>query len=205
MTKSQKARGIERKREYYYKEAKKHNARARSYFKLEQINNKFELIKNDMRIIDLGCAPGGWLQYIDRQIEKAKIFGIDLLEVKNQKEFSDNVEIIQDDFDEIEYYIKDENDKIQEFDLILSDMAPEYSGKAAMDKGVTHKLNLKTINFAKKYLKEGGNLAFKTFEGEDLDYVRNRAKNVFHEVREFKPKSSQMKTPETFIICLNKK
>jgi len=203
MTNSAKQFSQKRKKEYYYKESKKIQVRARSYFKLEQINKKYNILKNDTNIIDLGCAPGGWLEYIDRTVKSAKIIGIDLLEVKNQKEFSKNIKIIEDNFNNIEDYIDKENTKY--FDIILSDMAPEFSGNSSLDKGRTHKLNLETIKFAKKYLKKEGNLIFKSFEGEDLEYVRNQARKLFKEVKEFKPKSSQKKSAEVFEICLFRK
>ena len=71
MTKSLKERQSSRRNEGYYKEARKLNVRARSYFKLEQIDTKFNLIKEDMKILDLGCAPGGWLEYLDKKLKKA--------------------------------------------------------------------------------------------------------------------------------------
>ena len=198
MTNSQKDFLNKRKKENFYKKAKEINVRARSYFKLEQVDKKFNLIKNNLKIIDLGCAPGGWLQYVDKKIVSGKIIGIDLLEVKNQKEFSDKVEIIEDDFNNIDEY------NFGEFDLIISDMAPEFSGDSQFDKGRTHKLNLISIDFSKKNLKKGGNLLFKSFEGEDLNYVKKSAEKVFERVKEFKPSSSQKKSAETFIICFNK-
>jgi 23S rRNA (uridine2552-2'-O)-methyltransferase len=187
-----------RKKENYFKQAKKLNVRARSYFKLEQLDKKFNLIKDNMNIIDLGAAPGGWLQYIDSKVENARIVGIDLLEIKKPKEFSENVEIIEDDFANLEDYVD------CEFDLVLSDMAPEFSGNAQVDKGRTHKLNLMVLDFCKVHLKKGGNCVFKSFEGEDLPYVREQAKKIFGKVREFKPMSSQKKSSETFILCFRK-
>lgn len=187
-----------RKKEQYYKEAKKHNVRARSYFKLKQLDEKFNIIKDNIKIIDLGCSPGGWLEYIDEKIKTGKIIGIDLLEVKKQQEFSKNIEIIQDNFNNIQDYTKDK------FDLILSDMAPEFTGNSTLDRGKTHKLNVETIKYAKEHLENNGILAFKSFEGEDLPWVKSHAKKVFKIVKEFKPKSSQVKSAETFIVCFNK-
>lgn len=198
MTNSQKDFFNKRKNENFYKKAKQMNVRARSFFKLEQVDKKFNLIKNNLQIIDLGCAPGGWLQYLDQKIESGHIVGIDLLEIKNKQEFSDKVEIIEDNFDNIGEY------KLGEFDLVISDMAPEFSGDSKFDKGRTHKLNITTIKFCEKNLRKGGNLLFKTFEGEDLDYVKKKALSIFGKVKEFKPLSSQKKSAETFIVCFNK-
>lgn len=188
-----------RGKEEYFKKKDILNVRARSYYKLEQIDKKFNLIKNNLTILDLGCAPGGWLEYIEKKKINSNIYGIDLLEVKNKKEFSQNINIIQDDFENINNYID------LKFDLIISDMAPEFSGNIKLDKGKTHKLNIKTIQYSIEHLKSGGNLLFKTFEGEDLDYVRNNAKKYFQKITQYKPRSSQTKSAETFILCFNKK
>lgn len=198
MTKNKRDFFVKRKKENYYKEAKKIDVRARSYFKLEQIDRKYEILNDNMHIIDLGCAPGGWLQYIDKKVKTGKVIGIDLLELKNHKDFSENIQIIEDDFDNIEEYVD------EKFDLVLSDMAPEFSGKPDLDKGRTHKLNLKTLEFSQKYLKTTGNLVFKSFEGEDLGYVVKKAKEMFEMVKEYKPLSSQEKSAEVFIICICK-
>lgn len=201
MTKSFETFRRKRKNENYYKLAKQKTVRARSYFKLEQLDNKFDIIVNDISIIDLGAAPGGWLEYIDSKIKTGKVIGIDLLEIKKHQDFSQNIEIIEDDFANIEEYVE----KDFKFDLVLSDMAPEFSGNSAVDKGRTHKLNFATLDFCDKYLKQGGNCTFKTFEGEDLPKVRSIAQKIFKVVKEYKPHSSQKKSSETFIACFNKK
>ncbi len=201
MTNSPQDFKAKRQKENYYKQAKQKNVRARSYFKLEQINNKFNLIKSGTNIIDLGAAPGGWLEYIDSIVKTGTIYAIDLLEIKKHHEFSENVEIIEDDFANIKEYIEEDF----QFDLVLSDMAPEFSGNSKMDRGRTHKLNLDVLNFCNEHLKKGGNCVFKSFEGEDLPFVRKKAKKLFKQIKEYKPMSSQKKSAETFIICLNKK
>ena len=188
-----------RKKEQYHKTAKGKQLRARSYFKLMQLDRKFNLIHNNLNIIDLGCAPGGWLQYLDEKVEEGNIIGIDLLEIKRPSEFSENIEIIEDDFNNIEDYVS------EEFDLVLSDMAPEFSGDSKVDRGRTHKLNLITLDFCKEHLRVGGNLAFKTFEGEDLPMVKKVAMKMFDTVKEYKPHSSQKKSAETFMVCFSKK
>ncbi len=196
MTNSRGTYYSKREKEGFYNMAKKQGFRARSYFKLEQIDVKYNIIKDNLLIIDLGCAPGGWLEYVDNKVRNGKIVGIDLLEVKKQKEFSKNVQIIEDDFNNITDY------KLGDFDLVLSDMAPEFCGDSVVDRGRTHKLNLKTLEFCRDHLKFGGNLVFKSFEGDDLESVRNAARKMFQEVKEYKPKSSDKKSAEVFEICL---
>ncbi|MFW5704729.1 MAG: SAM-dependent methyltransferase [Nanoarchaeota archaeon] len=198
MTKNKKDFFQKRVKENYFQNAKKINVRARSYFKLKQIDEKFKILKENTNILDLGCAPGGWLEYIDQKLQKAKIIGIDLLEVKKPREFSEKIQIIEDDFNNIEEYT------LEPFDLILSDMAPEFSGDSKFDRGKTHKLNLSTLEFAQKHLKKEGNLVFKSFEGEDFQYVLKKARKFFEKISVLKPDSSQKKSAEVFVICLNK-
>lgn len=199
MTKSIREHSKSRKAEFFYKKAKKVKVRARSYFKLQAIDSKFNIIKKNTYILDLGCAPGAWIQYVDSKSEEAEILGIDLLRVNQQNEFGDNVEIIQGDFNEV---LKDHHDV---FDLILSDMAPEFSGNAKMDRGRTHALNLSTIDFSKDLLKKKGDLVIKTFEGEDLNTVRASMKKMFKKVYDFKPQSSKKGSAEFYLVGIAKK
>lgn len=199
MSKSKRSYFKKRTKEGYYKQAKRLNVRARSYFKLEQLDKKFNLIKENQVILDLGSAPGGWLEYCDNKIKHSTIIGVDLLEIKNQQEFSNNVKIFQDDMRNIKDNLEGP------VDLMLSDMAPEFSGDSKVDRGRTHQLNFLTLELAQDYLKQNGNLAFKTFEGEDLNKVKNKAKTLFKQVKDFKPDSSQKGSAEQFIVCLKKK
>lgn len=190
----------QRTKEGFFKQSKKEDVRARSYFKLEQLDNRFDLFKGIHNVLDLGCAPGGWCEYIDKKKEDVKVVGIDLLPIRKRHEFSDRIEFIEDDFNDLHFYVKDKL-----FDLIISDMAPEFSGKSETDKGRVHKMNIETIEMCEKYLRKNGNLAFKTFEGIGLDNVRDLAKKKFRDVKEFKPQSSQLKSAETFIVCFGRK
>jgi len=122
-----------------------------------------------------------------------------LLKVDKQSEYSSNVKIIQGDFNLVLIDPKDE------FDLILSDMAPEFSGDSKVDRGRTHKLNLETIKLSKRLLKKKGSLVIKTFEGEDIKLVREQMKKLFFEVRDYKPQSSKKGSSEFYIVGLKKK
>lgn len=190
-----------RKKENYFRKAKKENHLARSFFKLEQIDKKFNIIKKNFFVCDLGCAPGGWLEYLQKKDIK-KAIGIDLLEIKKKEIFNkEKIKIIQDDFSNIKKYIKDE----EKFDLIISDMAPEFCGNKKIDSGKTHILNLKTIEFSKNFLKKGKNLIIKSFDGEDFNLVKKKILENFEKLIEFKPNSSQKRNCEIFLICRNKK
>ncbi len=204
MTNSNKTFFSKRKDENFYKQAKKLNLRARSYFKIEHIDTKYSLIKPNMKILDLGCAPGAFLEYVDRKLagKNFDLTGIDLLEIRNKFEFSEKIKLICDDFFNLKEHITDLDNHI--YDLILCDMSPEFSGNQKMDVGRTHKLNLDVIFFAQKHLRTKGNLVLKTFFGEEYEKIKKIIKKNFFELREYKPQSSQKKSSEVFLICLKK-
>lgn len=190
----------QRTKEGFFKQSKKEDVRARSYFKIEQLDKKFDIFKDTKSVLDLGSAPGGWTEYVDKLNKEIKIVSVDLLPIRRKHEFSKNVEFIEDDFEELHHYVGD-----KKFDIVISDMAPEFSGDSQIDRGRVHQLNLKTIQLSEKYLKKNGNLAFKTFEGSGLFEVRKVAKENFKDLKEFKPQSSQLKSAETFLICFGRK
>ena len=190
----------ERVKEGFFKQSKKEDVRARSFYKLEQLDKKFKLFSNVNTVLDLGCAPGGWCEYVSKNYTNVKIIGVDLLPIRRRHEFGKNVTFIEDDFNNLKEYVQD-----QQFDLIISDIAPEFSGDSQIDRGRTHKANNETIELSKEFLQKGGNLIFKTFEGTGLDDVRRNAKIQFREIKEFKPQSSQLKSSETFLVCLGRK
>lgn len=197
MSKSKKTFSKKKREDYFYRRAKKENLRSRSYFKLEEIDKRFKITKNKEIIADLGCSPGGWLEYLGNTKSNAKIVGIDKLEVEREWLLPDNVIVIEKDFQE---YVPKEN-----FDLIVSDIAPEFSGDKKKDIGITHKINLNLIEFADKYLKIGGDMVFKTFEGEDLETVRKKIGKKFKRIERVKPDSSSSKSNEFYYVCINKK
>ena len=193
---------MKKKDSYFYK-AKKKKLRARSYYKLKEIDEKYNLVKENSNIIDLGCSPGSWLQYLDKKIKSGKIIGVDLLEVKKRNEFTNKVEIYKEDFNK--FYEKNENNlKKIKFDLIISDMAPEFSGHKELDFSRTYDLNRNVIEFSEKYLKKNRNLVFKSFQSEELNKIVKELRKKFRIVKFFKPKSSSSKSAETYIICLKK-
>jgi 23S rRNA (uridine2552-2'-O)-methyltransferase len=203
MTNSNKRFFDKKRNESYYKKKIELKVRARSYFKLENIDKKFNFINPNMSIIDLGCAPGAWLEYINNKLKDKKfdLIGIDLLEVRNQFQFK-NTKVIYDDFNNILDHINED----KKFDLVLSDLAQEFSGNDITDRGRCHKLNVETLNFSKVHLRKGKNLVFKSFYGKDYDgSVLPLAKVMFNRIVELKPLSSQKKSSEFYVICLEKK
>ena len=189
-----------KRQEEFYKKSKKIKVRARSYFKIKFIDEKYRVVSNCQRIIDLGCSPGSWIEYLEEVVdEKCEIVGVDRVEVLNVHKFSSKVKIIHRDFRELDV------ENVGEFDCVLSDMAPNFSGNLVLDKGLTYELNMLTLKFCETHLRRGGNSVIKTFVGGEVDIVRDEAKKLFKKVVEVKPKSSKKKSSEMFLVCLKKR
>lgn len=180
----------------YFKKAKALGYRARSAFKLIEINDKFKVLKKGQSVLDLGAAPGSWLQVIQEKVESSgKIAGIDLQEIKP---LGENVSLYQADiFSElIEDLFYGEK-----FDVITADLAPKTSGVKDIDQWKSIELNQKVIEFSQKHLKPIGTLILKVFIGADFQDFIKETKTIFKKVNTFKPKSCRNRSFETYLIC----
>lgn len=187
----------ERKKEHFYKQAKKEGYRARSSYKLLQVDKLHHIFKNKSVILDLGCAPGGWLQVIQQKAKKAYILGIDLEKIH---EIS-GVEFIQGDITKNED-IKLIEDKIpSKADLIVSDCSPSVSGVWSVDHARQLDLVYAAFILAKKLLKVSGIFVCKMFQGEDLNKFIKELKAEFFYVALYKPKASRKKSSEIYAIA----
>jgi len=185
------------RKDYFYKRAKEEGFRSRAAYKLIEIQNKYKIFKKGDYVLDLGCAPGGWIQVALKYIGKnGKIKGIDLLDVKPFKE--SNVEIIKGDINEYNF-------NGDSFDVILSDMAPNTSGIKHADYYRSYELCLKAFEIAKNNLKREGNLVLKIFQGKEFNDLKAQLKKEFNQVITFKPKSSRSTSSEVYLICKRRK
>ncbi len=181
----------------YVKEARLKGYRSRAAFKLIELDDKYGLIKPGYRIVDLGCAPGGWLQIAQKR-GATDIVGIDLLEVEPVPD----VHIIEMDF------MDDEApDKIKSLlggdpDLVMSDLAANTTGHRNTDHLKTIALVEAAAEFAMETLRPGGNFIAKVFQGGTEGELLTRLKNQFKSVRHAKPKSSRAGSPEIYLIAL---
>lgn len=182
------------RKDHFYKKAKSEGYRSRAAYKLIEIQKKYKIFKRGDYVLDLGCAPGGWIQVALKFIGKTgKIKGIDLLDVKPFN--NSNVEIIKGDINEHDF-------GEEKFDVIISDMAPNTSGIKHADYYRSYELCEKAFNIAKKNLKKGGNLVLKIFQGKEFNDLRGQLKRNFEKISVFKPKSSRSSSVETYLICL---
>ncbi len=188
----------EKKKEFFYKEAKRSGYRSRSAYKLKQIQKKFKLINKSDFVIDLGAAPGGWSQ-VTREIlnNQGKIIGIDLLSIKPIK----GIQFLQSDLTKKSTLIKIKNlvgnNKI---DVILSDMSPNISGNYSIDHANSIYLCKQTLDLAYKILKTDGNFLCKIFMGEEFDDFVKIIKNDFKIVKLYSPPASRKSSSEIYLI-----
>jgi len=189
----------EKKREHFYKEAKKVGYRARSAFKLKQIQEKFKIIKKNDSVLDLGAAPGGWSQVVNEIVDgKGTVIGVDLSFI----EPISGVTFLQDDLTQdstiqkIKKIIGDRN-----FDVILSDMSPDISGNYSIDHAKSLHLCEQALKSAEILLKPGGNFVCKIFDGEYLQDFIEKTSILFRNVKRFSPIASRKSSSEVYIIA----
>lgn len=191
---------IEKKKEHYYKLAKKEKYRSRASFKLLQLNKRFKVIKPDDYVVDLGAAPGGWSQVaLDIVGDNGLVVGVDLQRI-NPFEHENFIQITGD-FTEEEAIKKIKNALKIDADVILSDASPKLSGIKDIDHLKSIDLAENTLKIAEKILKPGGNVIIKIFQGEEFENLLKKLKKKFKIVKTTKPPSSKKGSMEMYIIA----
>ena len=187
------------RRETYVKQSKVDGYRARSAYKLIEIDDKFKIFKGGIAVIDIGAAPGSWSQYAEKVTKSGRLISIDL---KKMEPIGNSVQI-QGDF--TEQIIQDEIKKHTNtnVDVVMSDMAVNTTGIKNIDSIQTGELCKEAMFFAKDLLKENGFFISKIFMGGTFNEIVAEGKKYFNEVKIFKPKSSRKDSKESFIICKN--
>ena len=188
---------IKQHRDQFFKKSKTLGYRSRASFKLIELNKKFNFIKSNSKLLDLGSFPGGWSQVASQTISKGKIMAIDIKEMKNVQsvKFYKGDILEKETKNEIIKYFK------SNLDVIISDMAADTTGNKTLDSIRTNNLCADVINFSKEILKPKGVLVSKIFMGEDFLEVKNLAKSLFIKVNFFKPESSRKESKETYLHC----
>ena len=173
--------------------------RSRAVFKLEEVDLKERLIKQGMRIIDLGAAPGGWSQYAARKLKgNGYIIALDLLEMAPL----DGVEFIQGDFREEEILQKLLDSLAgKKADLVMSDMAPNISGMAAVDQPRGMHLAELSLDLCREALAPGGALLVKVFQGVGFQELLTQMRGEFDKVKSVKPKASRPRSREIYLLA----
>jgi 23S rRNA (uridine2552-2'-O)-methyltransferase len=185
------------RRDIYVRQSKVDGYRARSAYKLMEIDDKFNIFKGGLSVIDIGAAPGSWSQYVAKTSKSGRLVSIDL---KEMEPIGNTVQICGDfteqkTQDEIKKYI---NNKV---DVVMSDMAVNTTGIKNIDSIQTGELCKDAMFFAKDILIDNGFFISKIFMGGAFNEIVSEGKKFFKEVRVFKPKSSRKDSKESFIIC----
>ena len=194
----------ERKNEYYFKKAKEENYRSRSTYKLVQANEKYDFIKRNSIVVDLGAAPGGWIQAARKMTAKnGFVLGVDLKPIEPFTQ--EYIRTIIADFTEpgsvdlILSFLK------RKADVVLCDAAPNVTGVWEVDHARQIDLAEKALEIAQCVLKPSGSFFVKVFEGELLNDFLQTVKTLFDEVRLVKPMASRQQSSEMYLLALGLK
>jgi 23S rRNA (uridine2552-2'-O)-methyltransferase len=187
------------RRDTYVRQSKVDGYRARSAYKLIEIDEKFKIFKGGLTVIDIGAAPGSWSQYASKVVKNGKIVSIDLKEM----EPIDNTVQIKGDFTQDETQQKIKEFLTNKSDVVMSDMAVNTTGIKNIDSIQTGELCKEAMIFSKDIISNGGFFVSKIFMGGSFNEIVQLGKKIFKEVKVFKPKSSRKDSKESFIICKN--
>ncbi len=185
----------ERRRDYYYKKAKEQDYRSRAAFKLKQIDARFRVFRPGASVVDLGAAPGGWLQVAKEAVGRGKVVGVDLQPIES----IEGVVTIRGDIRSQEVVDRLLGEIGGRADVVLSDMSPNISGSYSMDHA--RSLCEHGLVFARKVLKPGGIMVMKIFQGDLLNEFLERVRAEFGEVKLHHPKASRSTSSEIYIIA----
>lgn len=183
----------------YVKKAQAEGYRSRAVYKLKEIDDKENILKPGMTVVDLGAAPGGWTQYVTQKLQgNGLIVALDILPM----DALPDVKVIHGDFREDEV-LQELINLIPErgLDLLLSDMAPNMSGTTAIDIPRAMYLVELAFDFAEKMLKPGGNMLVKIFHGSGFDELVKQARTSFEKVVIRKPSASRSRSKETYLLA----
>lgn len=194
---------FQRKDRFYFK-AKQEGYPARSAYKLMELDDRFGIFKKGRSIVDLGCAPGGWLKVAEERLgEKGILAGIDLLPV--QCTLGPQTLFLQANF-----LAPSSQEWLEEkiphgADWILSDLSPNISGIKFRDEFQSYELCRQAFQFAQKNLKKSGGFLFKVFPGPELDELRKELKVHFEKIVTVIPEATRQSSSEIYVVCVRKK
>ena len=185
------------KKDKFFKQSKIEGYRSRSAFKLLEMNNKFNFLKENQAVIDLGSSPGGWSQVISKKIKKGKFFSIDI----KPMEKINNVHYIKGDFTDEKIFEKITTYFNKTIDIVLSDIAVNTTGNKSLDSYRTGELCINAMDLAIRTLSTNGVFLSKLFMGSIFEQIKKKANKNFKKVVIYKPLSSKKKSKEIYIFC----
>ncbi len=187
-------------RDHYFQRAKKENYLARAVYKLDEIQKRYRIIRQGDRVLDLGAAPGSWLQLASRIVgRKGLIVGVDLKAFEHN--FTENVITFQKDIFEADF-VEDLERNYAPFDVVLSDMAPATSGIKVADSARSALLVERALDVARLLLKPNGHFLAKIFQGSEFHSLLAETKMAFEWVKVVKPEASKKQSKEIYILAM---
>ncbi len=190
------------RKDRFYRKAKEKGLASRAIFKLDELDQSFGLIRPKDRVLDLGCAPGGWLQYIAQKIgPEGKAVGVDLLPLKTK--FPSSISIIQGDATQAPIQEKIIRALDGPANVIVSDMAPNLTGIRFRDTYLSYELAETVFQVALKILKPEGHLLLKIFPGDETENFKKKLKSYFKELKTFIPEATRKGSSEVYLIAKN--
>lgn len=182
-------------KDQYFRQAKQDGYRARSAYKLIEIQRRFRLVKSGDKVLDLGAAPGSFLQVLKKWVgKKGEVWGVDLQAIEPIV----GVKTFQADIFDAEKMTEILGER--KFDVITADLAPATSGIKDVDQARSVELNLQVLRIARTYLKKGGKMTVKIFQGEDFPGFLKEFKRDFGKVKCFKPDASRDRSREIYVV-----
>lgn len=193
-------RWLQRQRkDYFVRQAQGGGQISRAHFKLEQIDKRFRLVQGKQRVLELGAAPGGWTHYLENKLNGGLLIAVDPLPITSGQnthviEGLAGEDAVDAEIDQILYG--------SQLDLVLSDMAPNISGIRTVDQARAMDLADTCLEYCQRWLRPGGAMTIKSFQGEGLDEWVAMLKKSFDKVNVTKPKASRSDSREVFVVAL---
>ncbi len=189
-------------KDYYYKKAKQEGFAARSAFKIKEIDQKFKLLKPGSNVLDLGCFPGSWMQFISQKIgDNGLVVGIDRTDLKIP--LKKNMRFIHSDINDLDLSVS--GSYVDQYDIICSDMAPNTMGIKSVDAERSLQLCQMALHIAQHWLKKNGSTLVKILQGGSFDRLLKQMRDEYNKVNIIKPKSSRNESKEIFVLGQHKK
>jgi 23S rRNA (uridine2552-2'-O)-methyltransferase len=189
------------KKDQFRRLARDYGYRSRSAFKIKQINNSYRILNKGHCVVDIGCAPGGWIQVALAEVgNKGKVIGVDIKKIEPLKDaFVIQGNIEHEDI--INSILKISNSHV---DVVLSDLSPNVSGNWDLDHARQIDLSRNALKLCNRILKKGGKAVFKVFQGDMLNELISELKKEFKRVIITKPTASRQVSSEIYLICIDK-
>lgn len=186
-------------KDHYFKKAKKDNYVARSIYKLEEIDQKYQVLSKGENVLDLGYHPGSWIQYTSQKVGAAgSVVGIDIREINPKMEAISNVSVFKKDINDVQSL--EELGVTKAFDVVVSDMAPNTTGIKSVDQARSLQLVEMVFYHLPQFLKVGGNFIIKVFDSHEAQQFLKDQRMKFENYHFLKPKSTRSISKEFFVI-----